>query len=128
MRNERQKKKGRRRKNIGAKAAFTPDVLATIPADQELVVYCYTGQTSSQMVAAFNMLGYQAKSMLFGFPAWAMVDGLTGPAPFNPAVDQHDYRISDEMVEAGEIPMMNNLSVQLKSVLDVQAFYVKHNP
>ena len=88
--------------NIGAKAAFTPDMLATLPADQEIVVYCYTGQTSSQMTSALNMLGYQAKSMLFGFPAWAMVDGITGPGPFNAAADQHDYRISNEATVATE--------------------------
>ncbi|MEW5960233.1 MAG: rhodanese-like domain-containing protein [Chloroflexota bacterium] len=88
--------------NIGAKAAFTADKLAMIPADKPVVVYCYTGQTSSQMVSVLNMLGYDAKSMLFGFPAWAMVEGLTGQAPFDLAVDGHDYKVDAEATPAGE--------------------------
>lgn len=86
--------------NLGPKVAFTAEKLATIPADKPVIVYCYTGQTSSQMVPVFNMLGYDAKSMLFGFPAWALVDGITGPAPFDAAVDGHDYKVSTEEVTA----------------------------
>ncbi len=86
--------------NIGAKVAFTSEKLASLPADKPIVVYCYTGQTSSQMVSTLNMLGYEAKSILFGFPAWAMVEGLTGPAPFDLAVDGHDYKISEESLAA----------------------------
>ncbi len=88
--------------NIGPKVAFTADKLAMIPEDTPVVVYCYTGQTSSQMVPALNMLGYDAKSMLYGFPAWANVGGITGPKAFDPAVDQSDYKISTEAAEATE--------------------------
>ncbi|RMF03875.1 MAG: rhodanese-like domain-containing protein [Chloroflexi bacterium] len=88
--------------NIGVKALFTADKLASLPTDKPIVTYCYTGQTSSQATSALNMLGYQAKSMLFGFPAWANVDGVSVP-PFNAQVDQHDYKISDEMTEATEL-------------------------
>ncbi|RME75715.1 MAG: rhodanese-like domain-containing protein, partial [Chloroflexi bacterium] len=86
--------------NIGAKALFTADKLAMIPADKPVVVYCYTGQTSSQVVSVLNMLGYDAKSLLFGFPSWAYVEGLKGPKPFDRAVDGHDYMVSTEAVEA----------------------------
>ncbi len=86
--------------NIGAKVAFTADKLAMIPADKPVVVYCYTGQTSSQMTSALNMLGYDAKSMLYGFPSWAYVDGLTGSQPFSRDVDGHDYMVSTDAVEA----------------------------
>jgi len=86
--------------NIGVTKLFSADTLATIPTDKEVVVYCYTGQTSSQAVSALNMMGYTAKSMLFGFPAWAMVDGLVGPAPFNAATDQHDYMVSTDAAAA----------------------------
>jgi LPXTG-motif cell wall-anchored protein len=85
--------------NIGAKAAFTADKLAMIPEDQDVVVYCYTGQTSSQMAPALNMLGYSAKSMLFGFPAWAMVEGVS-VAPFDLTVDGNDYMVSTEAAAA----------------------------
>lgn len=40
--------------------------LKTLPTDQPIVVYCYTGQTSSYVAAFLRVLGYDAKSLLFG--------------------------------------------------------------
>jgi rhodanese-related sulfurtransferase len=40
--------------------------LTTIPANQPVVVYCYTGQTSAYLTAYLRLLGYDAKSLLFG--------------------------------------------------------------
>jgi len=40
--------------------------LKTLPTNREVVVYCYTGQTSSNVVAFLRLLGYNAKSLLFG--------------------------------------------------------------
>ncbi len=37
-----------------------------LPTDQTVVVYCWTGQTSSQVTAYLNMLGYDAKTLVFG--------------------------------------------------------------
>lgn len=41
-------------------------LLANLPTDKPIVVYCWTGQHSSQVVAALNMLGYEALSLKFG--------------------------------------------------------------
>ncbi|OQY48425.1 MAG: hypothetical protein B6242_02250 [Anaerolineaceae bacterium 4572_78] len=86
--------------NIGAKEL--PVALADLPTDKDIVVYCYTGQTSSQMTSALNIAGYNAKSMLFGFPAWAMVEGLKGSPPFDRAVDGHEYLIEEDANEASD--------------------------
>lgn len=40
--------------------------LKTLPTDQPIVVYCYTGQTSSFLAAYLRLVGYDAKSLLFG--------------------------------------------------------------
>ena len=40
--------------------------LKTLPTDKPVVVYCYTGQTSGFLVAYLKVLGYDAKSLLFG--------------------------------------------------------------
>jgi rhodanese-related sulfurtransferase len=40
--------------------------LKTLPTDKTIVVYCYTGQTSAFLVAYLRLLGYDAKSLLFG--------------------------------------------------------------
>jgi len=48
-----------------ASLASTAD-LATLPTDQTIVVYCYTGQHGSQVTAWLNILGYDAKDLKFG--------------------------------------------------------------
>ncbi len=52
---------------------FTPyesmnldEMLPYIPADMPVVVYCWTGQHSSQITAYLNMLGYDAYSLTYG--------------------------------------------------------------
>ena len=40
--------------------------LKTLPADKTIAVYCYTGQTSAYLTAYLRLLGYDAKSILFG--------------------------------------------------------------
>ncbi len=40
--------------------------LKTLPTDKPIVVYCWTGQTSSQVTAWLNILGYEAYSLTFG--------------------------------------------------------------
>lgn len=44
--------------NLGTLSALDPS--------ETIVVYCWTGQTSSMVTAWLNVLGYDAKSMLFG--------------------------------------------------------------
>lgn len=40
--------------------------LTTLPINKPVVVYCYTGQTSAFLVAYLRLLGYDAKSLLYG--------------------------------------------------------------
>jgi len=40
--------------------------LKTLPTDKPIAVYCYTGQTSAFLTAYLRLLGYDAKSVLFG--------------------------------------------------------------
>ena len=41
-------------------------MLVYLPSDKPIVVYCWTGQHSSQAVAYLNLLGYEAYSLKFG--------------------------------------------------------------
>ncbi len=50
-------------------ALRTDQMLANLPTDKTIVVYCYTGQTSAQVVAYLNTMGYKAKSLVFGVNA-----------------------------------------------------------
>jgi len=65
---------------------FTPyaslgdeEMLNNLPTDKTIVVYCWTGQHSSQITAYLNMLGYTAKSLKFGSNA-LFHDDLTAHA------------------------------------------------
>ena len=60
--------------SVGGGALFNAETLAALPTDGQVVVYCYSGQTAGQVVGALNMLGYDAYSLKFGMPSWAIVN------------------------------------------------------
>ncbi|MBA4378230.1 MAG: hypothetical protein C0395_06165 [Gemmatimonas sp.] len=78
---------------------FTPytsmkigEMLPYLPIDgTPIVVYCWTGQTSSQVAAALNMLGYNAKTLSFGsnrlFHSSLLANKWT-------AAETHDFALS----------------------------------
>ena len=45
---------------------LTTSLLATLPTDKAIAVYCYSGQHSAQVVTYLNALGYDAWSVLYG--------------------------------------------------------------
>jgi rhodanese-related sulfurtransferase len=63
--------------------------LKTLPTDKKIAVYCYTGQTSAHVAAYLRVLGYDAKTILYG------VNGMNWeniPAnQFNAANEIHEY-------------------------------------
>jgi len=67
--------------------------LKTLPINKTIVVYCYTGQTSAYLSAYLRLLGYDAKSLLFG--ANGMIYDLmvaAGMTTFNnDQIEGYDY-------------------------------------
>jgi rhodanese-related sulfurtransferase len=61
---------------LDVKTMFGQDGLVGVDPNRPVVVYCYTGQTASQVTSALNMLGYDASNMLFGMQAWTMDDAV----------------------------------------------------
>ncbi len=56
--------------------------LNTLPVDKPIVVYCYSGQHSTFVVAYLRMLGYDAKSLMYGANAFIHdVMAKTEPRP-----------------------------------------------
>jgi rhodanese-related sulfurtransferase len=45
---------------------WTTAIIDQLPTDEPILVYCYTGQTSSQLTAMLRIMGYDAYSLLFG--------------------------------------------------------------
>ncbi len=62
------------------------EMLKLLPTDKTIVVYCYTGQTSAQVTAYLRMLGYDAKSLLYGVNGFAY-NALAGHKYSAPADD-----------------------------------------
>ena len=77
--------------NIPWKTIADLDNLAQIPADQDIVVYCYTGHTGGLATTALNMLGYNAKNLKFGIMSWTQDATVRVVDPFIDANDSHDY-------------------------------------
>jgi len=67
--------------------------LKTLPTDKPVVIYCYTGQTSAYVTAYLRVLGYDARSILYGANGmiWdTMVeDGVSNA--FDPDHDIYNY-------------------------------------
>jgi rhodanese-related sulfurtransferase len=63
----------------------TDTFLKTLPTDKTIVVYCYTGQGSAFLSAYLRVLGYDAKSLLFGINGmatdWAADNSITSWGP-----------------------------------------------
>jgi rhodanese-related sulfurtransferase len=63
--------------------------LLTLPVDRPVVVYCYTGQTSAYLAGYLRMLGYDARTLLFGANGM-FFDNVPG-ARFVPENEVKDY-------------------------------------
>lgn len=48
-------------------ATAIPEALSSLPTDEPVYVYCYSGQTAGQTVALLNVAGIEAKSVRYGF-------------------------------------------------------------
>lgn len=67
--------------------------LKTLPTDQPVVVYCYTGQTSAYITGYLRTLGYDARTLLYGANGmiWDKMveDGVANA--FDPSHDIYNY-------------------------------------
>jgi len=64
--------------------------LKTLPTDQTIVVYCYTGQNSASVAAYLRVLGYDAKSLVYG--ANGMIyDLMTKSRWSQDAIQEYEY-------------------------------------
>ena len=96
--------------NIGFGDLFKTETLATLPIDQQIVMYCYTGHSGSQATAMLGALGYDVVNLLHGMSAWT-TDEEIAPYRFNPDTDRSDYVFETEANEATEtysFPVLEN--------------------
>ncbi len=66
--------------------------LATLPMDEEILVYCYTGQSASFGAAVLGVMGYDVMNLLHGMSSWSD-DPAVFIARFDPATGQGDFNV-----------------------------------
>lgn len=83
--------------NIPWREVARAENLATLPTDKQIVVYCYTGHTGSQVTALLSALGYDAINLKFGMTAWAL-DPEIAPGRYDEITQCKDYPYETEVV------------------------------
>jgi len=64
-----------------------------IPEDEEVLVYCYTGQSGSFAAALLSILGYDVQNLRHGMCAWSTDPAVTMGKCFDATRDQGDYAV-----------------------------------
>ncbi len=83
--------------------------LNTLPTEDEILVYCYTGQSASFATALLGVLGYDVQNLKNGMSAWS-TDPEVYVTRFDPATSQGDYRVETTANDAGtyDFPVLDN--------------------
>jgi len=82
--------------NIPWREVAKKESLAKLPKDKPIVVYCYSGQTGSQVTAILNMLGYDVKNLRYGFTSWTR-DENVAPNRLDPEKTVKDYKVETQI-------------------------------
>ncbi len=79
-----------------AKPFKLDSVLTTLPTNKPVVLYCFTGQTSAYVGAYLKLIGYDAKSLLYGANSMIFdkmkASANTSANTFVPAVEIKGYK------------------------------------
>ena len=73
--------------NLPASVLFKPETLATLPKDNKIVPYCYTGHTGSQVTAMLNICGYDVINLTWGIMGWTKDPNVANKQFSNPSTD-----------------------------------------
>jgi len=74
--------------------------LTTLPEDEEIVVYCYTGQSASFGAAVLGVLGYDVDNLLHGMSFWSD-DSAVYVSRFDPETSQGDFKTETDANTGG---------------------------
>jgi sulfur-carrier protein adenylyltransferase/sulfurtransferase len=64
--------------NIPAADVFKTANVAKLPTDKQIIVTCYTGQTSAAVSYLLGLMGYNAATLQYGMMGWSKADTLIG--------------------------------------------------
>ncbi|MFC2071792.1 rhodanese-like domain-containing protein [Chloroflexota bacterium] len=83
--------------------------LTTLPEDEEILVYCYTGQSGSFGAAVLGILGYDVQNLRHGMSSWSD-DPAVYVSRFDASVHQGDYDVETTANSGGnyDYPELDN--------------------
>ena len=83
--------------------------LATLPTDEEILIYCYTGQSASFGAAVLGVLDYDVNNLLHGMSSWS-TDADVYISRFNAETAQGDYKVETAANAGGTygLPELDN--------------------
>jgi len=92
--------------------------LNTLPKDEEILVYCYTGQTASFAAAVLGVLGYDVQNLLHGMSSWS-TDPDVYVKRFNAEAHQGDYKTETTANQGNtyDYPELDNTTSTSKSAI-----------
>jgi rhodanese-related sulfurtransferase len=110
--------------NIGWKNVAMPDSLASLPTDQQIVVYCYTGHTGQVAATALALLGYDVVNLKFGMMGWTDDDAVLATGRYSGAPG---YPVEAGMMADAEFSLLaDHITTQLAEwgpVMPADALY-----
>ena len=86
--------------------------LSTLPTEDEILVYCYTGQSASFAAAMLGVLDYDVQNLLHGMSSWS-TDPDVYVTRFDPATNQGDFKVETTANEAEtyDFPALDNTAL-----------------
>jgi rhodanese-related sulfurtransferase len=96
--------------NMSAGSLFKPESLAKLPKDEQIVVYCYTGHTGSQVAALLNLCSYDATNLTWGIMGWTKNSDVANKQFSNPTTDLPTETTINEAVATYDFPTVDNTS------------------
>ncbi|MFC1926137.1 rhodanese-like domain-containing protein [Chloroflexota bacterium] len=84
--------------------------LTTLPKDEEILIYCYTGQSGSMAAALLGVLGYDVQNLKHGMSSWS-TDPDVYISRFNPETAQNDYAVettANSVTTTYDFPVLEN--------------------
>ena len=95
--------------NIPWKEVAKQENLDKLPRDRQIVVYCNTGHTGSQVTAILNALGYNAITLMYGMGSWTLNKDVA-PSRYVEATACKDYPYVTG-IEPGSFAVRNIVTV-----------------
>jgi len=84
--------------------------LSTLPDNEEILVYCYTGQSASMAAAVLGVLDYDVQNLLHGMSSWTK-DADVYVKRFDASAHQNNFNVettANNPTKTYDFPTLNN--------------------